>query len=77
VDPEFADLSRILATSNGTTQYEIFFNESEQADRIAAQRLSPLPGVTLSPQAGQGHGVIVHLADTGQLERLLPGFASC
>jgi hypothetical protein len=77
VDPEFADLSRVLAIDNGTTHYEIYFNESEHPDRIAAERLRGLPGVTLSPQAGKGHGVIVHLAETGRLPRLLPAFASC
>ncbi|HEX2880151.1 MAG TPA: hypothetical protein VHO25_11535 [Polyangiaceae bacterium] len=77
VDPEFSDLGRVLAADNGTTQYEIFFNESEQTDRLAAERLRELPGVTLSPQAGEGHGVVVHLAQTGQLGRLLPEFTSC
>lgn len=77
VDPTFGDLSRVLAASNGRTEYEVVYNESLEWDRIAAERLRELPGITLSPQSGEGHGVVVHLAQTGQLQRLLPPFASC
>lgn len=77
VDPKFGDLNSVLADSNGRTEYEVVYNESQDWDRIAAERLRELPGVTLSPQSGEGHGVVVHLAQTGQLQRLLPPFASC
>lgn len=76
VDVEFADLSRVLSASNSATEYEVFYNESLEQDRVAAERLRDLPGVTLAPQAGEGHGVVVHLAQTGRLKTLLPPFVS-
>jgi hypothetical protein len=76
VDAQFGDLSRVLDKDNGTTEYEIFFNESLQSDRAAAERLRDLPGVTLSPQGGEGHAVVIHLAKTGRLKSLLPAFVS-
>jgi len=77
VDPEFADLSKVLTSDNETTKYRVYYNESMEFDRTAAQRLQGLPGVELLPQAGQGHGVIVHLAQQAQLGTLLPSFVGC
>jgi hypothetical protein len=72
VDPKYCDLRGILAVGNGVTEYVVLYNESEEADRVSAERLRGLPGVELSPQAGQGHGVIVHLASKGLLAGLFP-----
>jgi hypothetical protein len=69
-----ADLRWLLAESNGVTEYRIFYNESYQEDREAAEALGHCPGVRLFPQAGEGHGVVFTMADSGALSGLIDPF---
>jgi hypothetical protein len=77
VDPEYCNVAKVLQTDNGKTQYEIYYNEAEEGDRLAAEQLASLPGVSAFAQPGKGHGVIVHLAKEGKLAGLLPAFKRC
>lgn len=74
VDERYCDIGAVLAQGNGVTQYEVYYNEATDVDRVAAERLRGLPGVTLHPQQGSGHAVILHMAKEGQLATLLPPF---
>lgn len=74
-DRTYVDLKPLLATSNGVTKYHVYYNESSSHDLEAAEHVRGLPGVELHPQAGTGHGVIIHLAKIGKLQTLLPPFA--
>lgn len=74
-DRTFADLVPLMATSNGVTRYHVYYNESMGTDRESALRVRDCPGVELHPQGGSGHGVVLHLGQTGQLRSLLPAFA--
>ena len=40
-------------------------------DRLHAERVSRVPGVTLHPKAGKDHGVIRGLAISGELKEIL------
>jgi hypothetical protein len=75
VDGRYADLRQLLSQSNGVTKYHIFYNESSDYDREAALRMQACDGVSLHPQQGAGHGVILHMAKLGALPSLLPPFA--
>jgi hypothetical protein len=72
----FRDLAELLGEHNGVTQYRVYYNASEAPDVEAAERLARCPGVTLLPQEGQGHFVVSHLLETGQLATILPPFES-
>jgi hypothetical protein len=75
IDPRYSDLQRLLRASNGVTKYKIYYNESSEYDRDAALRLQDCDGVSLHPQQGTGHGVILHMAKLGALPGLIPAFA--
>jgi hypothetical protein len=73
-DQTYADLRPFLESGNGTTQYHVHYNEASVPDREAAAYLEGCPGVELHAASGTGHGVIIDLARTGELQRLLPPF---
>jgi hypothetical protein len=75
IDPQFSDLRTLLLQSNGVTKYNIYYNESSVYDRDAAMRLRDCEGVSLHPEGGMGHGVILHMAKRGALQALMPPFA--
>ncbi|HEX2881308.1 MAG TPA: hypothetical protein VHO25_17390 [Polyangiaceae bacterium] len=75
LDPNYADLRPFLENGNGVTKYHIFYNESATHDRVAALRLQSCDGVVLHSERGTGHGVVIHLAETGKLKTLMPAFA--
>ena len=72
VDPRFADVAAILAEGNGVTRYRVYFNEGYEPDLESCSLLSDTPGVQLFPQAGGGHGVVLHLAATNRLSTMFP-----
>ncbi|HVJ19008.1 MAG TPA: hypothetical protein VM686_26490 [Polyangiaceae bacterium] len=72
VDPRFADLARVLGEGNGVTRHRVYYNESHEPDRVACGKLRETPNVQLLPQGGEGHGVIIHLAETNRLGSLFP-----
>lgn len=45
--------------------------DPEVLDRLHAERVSRVPGVTLHPKAGKDHGVIRGLAISGELKEIL------
>jgi hypothetical protein len=76
-DPlDCTDLLQVLRAHNGVTEYRIYFNEAEEADRVAASQLARCPGVRLFPQGGEGHGVVHHLVETNQLVGMMPPFVA-
>lgn len=74
VDERYANIAGVLAAGNGVTRFEVYYNEATEIDRVAAERLRGLPGVTLHPQQGSGHGVLPYMAKQGLLATLLPPF---
>lgn len=70
--PPYQDLATVLAHSNERSNYKVYYNERHETDKQAAQHISHCPGVVLHPQSGSGHSVVVHMANTRQLQHLLP-----
>ena len=66
------NVERLIAEWNGVTRYHLHFNESWAPDREAAQRLARLPGVELHPHRAEGHLVLHHLLDVGELSSIFP-----
>lgn len=71
-----SDLAELLRYGNGVTQYRIFYNESFNRDRNAAERLAGCPGVQLFPQPGYGHQVVISMKEMGGLSSVLVPFES-
>jgi hypothetical protein len=72
VPPHLRDLPRLLATSNGRTRYNIYYNRSSAIDHAEASRLSGADGVALCPQNGTGHRVVDTLIESGRLRSIFP-----
>jgi hypothetical protein len=70
--PHRGDLGVALSRDNGTTAFDVYYNEGHAEDAAAANRLAHCPRVTLSPQRGDGHNVVKTLLDRGTLVTLLP-----
>ena len=49
VSDRCTDLTELLRESNGVTEYRIYYNESHEVDRIAAERVAGCPGVKFVP----------------------------
>ncbi len=71
VDARFSDLRVALPALQASTRYEVYFDESLPVDRMHAERLDGVPGVTLHRLAGGGHGVALDMRRDGSLERVL------
>jgi len=69
-----ADLGDLLREGNGVTEYRIFYNETWDSDREAAEHISDCPGVRLFPQPGEGHGVAPEMARLGRLAGVIADF---
>ena len=74
VSQRCTDLAEVLSEDNGVTEYRVFYNEGFDMDREAVERIADCPGVRLFPQSGEGHQVVVTMAETGQLRDLLVPF---
>jgi hypothetical protein len=68
------DLQALLREGNGVTEYRVFYNEHYETDRKAAERLEKCPGVTLFPQPGEDHPVVLTMDQLGRLRGLLVPF---
>jgi hypothetical protein len=72
LDPRFADLSVALPTlERPRTSFQVYFDASFDVDRLHAERVAPVPGVVLHPQAGGKHGIAREMRDSGQLDEVL------
>jgi hypothetical protein len=69
------NLKTLMAHHNGVTEYQVWFSENK-VDRQNAEIFDGTLGLTLHPyaEAGEDHGLIVHLALKGILRTLLPPF---
>jgi hypothetical protein len=72
IPAERADLALLLRSPNGVTRYNLYYNETDNDDRCAAERLAACAGVALWPQHGEGHNVVSRMLECGQLATLLP-----
>jgi hypothetical protein len=50
-----SDLKPFLEAGGYSSQIKLFYEETKQRDRIHAERLAGLPGVTLCPQRSAHH----------------------
>jgi hypothetical protein len=72
LDPEWIDLRDALPRARHTaTRFEIYFDDSHDADRLHAERLRGVAGVRLYRFAGGAHQLARSLRDSGALERIL------
>ena len=69
---ERRDLAVALASDNGRTKCEIYYNGHDEADGAAAARIAGCPRVTLWSQPGHDHNVVKTLLETSRLAAVLP-----
>ena len=61
------DLRRIIAGTDGRSALHLHYGATHRLDRLHAQRLQGLPGVSLHPEQSRRHDVIKELRDRGEL----------
>jgi hypothetical protein len=73
LDPSWIDLRKALPEARWCekTQYRVYFDEAQRADREHADRLRGLDDVRLYRFGGGGHRVARHLRDSGALGRVI------
>jgi hypothetical protein len=75
IDQRWSDLRSALAGGEGRreggTRYEVYFDETLEVDRLHADRLSGVPGVTLHRLSAGAHSVAQAMRETGELGRVL------
>lgn len=79
IEQRFADLSLALPRARtGATRFELYFDETFDADRQHAERLGSVEGVELHRLQGGAHSIARDMRESGQLDlvlqrALLPG----
>jgi pimeloyl-ACP methyl ester carboxylesterase len=71
IDPRFSDLRTALAGAPPGPRYEVYFDEALTVDRLHAERIERVAGVTLHRLAGGEHSVALQMRQSGELERVL------
>jgi hypothetical protein len=71
IDQRFADLSDTLAAADPGPRYEVYFDERLLVDRLHAERIDGVDGVTLHRLSGGAHSVALQMRQSGELERVL------
>jgi hypothetical protein len=73
LNPAWIDLRSALPEARWCeeTQYRLYFDEAQRADREHAERLAGLEGVRLYRFGGGGHRVARHMRDSGALARVI------
>jgi len=66
------DLAKVLKDYNGHTKYYLHYCGGYDRDRLASERVSGLPGVTMCPYDCNHHYVVVHMHRENILKRLFP-----
>jgi hypothetical protein len=71
-DTRWTDLRRALAEARRAhTRYEVYFGNSDRADRLHAERLVGLEGVRLYRMGESRHFVTLKMRESGALEQVL------
>lgn len=73
LDPAFSDLASLLPVNQGQTTYDIYYDRDCELDRIHAERLEGVPGITLCPRAGGDHEIAKAMRDRGELREVVLG----
>jgi pimeloyl-ACP methyl ester carboxylesterase len=68
---ELFDIAKVLEHHNGKTRYFVHYCSGSERDRIDAERVGGLPGVTVFAHPCSGHAVARHLARRRLLVDLL------
>lgn len=72
LDPRWTDLRRALPPARRTsTRYEVFFDEEYHLDRLHAEHIGDLEGVSLCPYQEGKHSIVKLMRDSGDLDRVL------
>jgi pimeloyl-ACP methyl ester carboxylesterase len=71
IDQRFADLRDTLAAADPGPRYEVYFDERLLVDRLHAERIDGVDGVTLHRLSGGAHSVALQMRQSGELERVL------
>ena len=68
----WADLGSALpAVHNGRTRYEVFFDAGYELDRLHAERVSDVPGLTIHAREGGKHSIAQTMRASGELRAVL------
>jgi pimeloyl-ACP methyl ester carboxylesterase len=75
LDTRWVDLGRSLpAVRRGDTRYEVYYDPTCEPDRLHAERLADVPGVSMHRlEAGGAHNIARAMRESGELERVLQG----
>jgi hypothetical protein len=72
LDRRWTDLRPGLGAARvADTSYEVYFDEGDDLDRVHAERLAGLAGLTLFPMAEGEHFVVRKMRNSGALEQVL------
>jgi hypothetical protein len=72
IDGRYVDVRSALADApSGRTAFEVYFDEDFDVDRLHAERVGAVAGVTLHPLRGGKHGIARDMRESGQLDRVL------
>jgi hypothetical protein len=77
VPRERAHLATLLRSSNGITNYNVYYSQDQRRDEVAAMRIANCDGMKLWPRPRGGHNIVKTLLEDGELERLLPDPSYC
>lgn len=67
----FLDVKPWMKRPVRPTRFHVYYSEAYDMDRLHAERLRKIPGTTLHPSGGKGHGVIKQFAVSGELKEIL------